>query len=122
VKENIMSEDWARPVVYFEIQARDADVLSHFYGELFNWNIGDGFIRQIPTGIGGPENGIGGHIRSGNRPGVTLYIQVKDLAVSLARAVSLGGAITMERFDIPDGASLAGITDPEGNAVTLVQQ
>jgi predicted enzyme related to lactoylglutathione lyase len=30
--------------------------------------------------------------------------------------------VTMERFDIPGGASLAGITDPEGNPVTLVQQ
>ena len=117
-----MSDDWARPVVYLEIQARDADVLTRFYGELFNWNIGDGFIRQIPTGIGGPENGIGGHIRTGNHPGVTLYIQVKDLPSSLAKAVELGGTVTMERFEIPGGASLAGITDPEGNSVTLVQQ
>jgi predicted enzyme related to lactoylglutathione lyase len=51
-----------------------------------------------------------------------LYIQVKDLPSSLAKAVELGGTVTMERFDIPGGASLAGITDPEGNSVTLVQQ
>jgi predicted enzyme related to lactoylglutathione lyase len=30
--------------------------------------------------------------------------------------------VTLERLDIPGGASLAGITDPEGNAITLVQQ
>jgi predicted enzyme related to lactoylglutathione lyase len=116
------SRDWARPVVYFEIQARDADKLSAFYSTMFNWDIGEGFIRQIPAGIGGPENGIGGHIRQGTQGGVTLYIQVRDLAASLAQAVSLGGAVTLERFDIPGGASIAGITDPEGNAVTLVQQ
>lgn len=114
--------DWPRPVVYFEIQARDADTLTAFYKELFNWNIGDGFIRQIPAGIGGPENGIGGHIRQGSSPGVTLFIQVKDLEASQQRAVELGGAITSERFDIPGGASIAGISDPEGNAITLVQQ
>jgi predicted enzyme related to lactoylglutathione lyase len=115
-------KDWARPVVYFEIQARDAESLSSFYSQMFNWDIGDGFIRQIPAGIGGPENGIGGHIRQGKHSGVTLYIQVRDLATSLVQAVSLGATVTLERFDIPGGASLAGITDPEGNAVTLVQQ
>lgn len=120
--DEVTSYDWARPVVYFEIQARDADALTAFYSAMFNWNIGEGFIRQIPAGIGGPENGIGGHIRQGNHSGVTLYIQVRDLAASLAQAVSLGGAITLERFDVPGGASIAGITDPEGNAVTLVQQ
>jgi predicted enzyme related to lactoylglutathione lyase len=117
-----MSNDWARPVVYFEIQAKDADVLSHFYRELFNWNIGDGFIRQIPAGIGGPENGIGGHMRTGDKPGVTLFIQVKDVEASQRRAVDLGGKKTSDRFDIPGGASLAGIEDPEGNPITLVQQ
>lgn len=117
-----MKNDWPRPVVYFEIQARDADSLSVFYKELFNWDIGDGFIRQIPPGIGGPENGIGGHMRTGNRPGITLFIQVKDLEASLQRAVDLGGKKTSDRFDIPGGASLAGIEDPEGNSITLVQQ
>ena len=117
-----MADDWARPVVYFEIQARDADLLSHFYREMFNWDIGDGFIREIPAGIGGPENGIGGHLRNGDSPGVTLFIQVKDLEASRIRAVELGGALTSDRFDIPGGASIAGITDPEGNPVTLVQQ
>jgi predicted enzyme related to lactoylglutathione lyase len=120
--DNSTSKDWARPVVYFEIQARDADLLSDFYSKMFNWDVGEGFIRQIPAGIGGPENGIGGHIRQGNHSGVTLYIQVRDLAASLTQAVALGGTVTLERFDIPGGASLAGITDPEGNVVTLVQQ
>ena len=117
-----MSDDWARPVVYFEIQARDADVLTRFYGELFNWNIGDGFIRQIPTGIGGPENGIGGHMRQSDRSGVTLFIQVKDVEASRAMAVELGGSLTSEPFQIPGRALIAGIKDPEGNPITLVQQ
>lgn len=117
-----MHGDWSRPVVYFEIEARDADLLTRFYGELFNWDIGEGFIRQIPAGIGGPENGIGGHIRQGDRGGVTLFIQVKDVATSLDRAVELGGTRTTPPFQIPGGALIAGIEDPEGNRVTLVQQ
>ena len=117
-----MSNEWARPVVYFEIEARDADALEPFYREMFNWNIGEGFIRQIPAGIGGPENGIGGHMRQGKRGGVTLNIQVKNIAESLVQAVALGGTQTSEPFQIPGAALIAGIEDPEGNPITLVQQ
>jgi uncharacterized protein len=114
--------DWARPVVYFEITARDPDTLRAFYRAMFNWDISDGPIMSFDAGIGGPEPGPGGHIRQGERSGVTLYIQVRDLHESLRRAEGLGGSVTLERLDIPGGASLAGITDPEGNAITLVQQ
>jgi predicted enzyme related to lactoylglutathione lyase len=117
-----MSVDWARPVVHWEIEALDPDRLRAFYGELFNWDIGEGPIMQIAPGIGGPEPGPGGHLRRSDRTGVTLYIQVSDLRTSLAKAVSLGGTVLAEPFDIPGGPSLAAIKDPEGNPVTLVQQ
>jgi predicted enzyme related to lactoylglutathione lyase len=117
-----MSEDWPRPVVHWEIEARDPELLKTFYGELFNWNIGDGFIMNIPAGIGGPEPGPAGHLRGSDRSGVTLYIQVRDLRSSLDKAAALGGAITAEPFDVPGGPTIAGISDPEGNPVTLVQQ
>lgn len=117
-----MGQDWPRPVVHWEIEARDADRIRTFYASLFNWDIGDGFIMPIPAGIGGPEPGPAGHIRQSDRSGVTLYVQVRDLAESLAKAEALGGAVTMPPFDVPGGPTLAGITDPEGNPVTLVQQ
>ena len=114
--------DWARPVVHWEIEARDAERQRQFYGELFNWDIGDGPIMTIPAGFGGPEPGPAGHLRQSDRSGVTLYVQVKDLRASLDKAAELGGALVMEPFDIPGGPTLAAITDPEGNPVTLVQQ
>ena len=40
----------------------------------------------------------------------------------MAKATELGATVVVERFDIPGGASLAFITDPEGNPLTLVQQ
>jgi predicted enzyme related to lactoylglutathione lyase len=116
------ASDWARPVVYFEIRARDIEVLAPFYKELFNWNIADEGFRQIPAGIGGPENGIGGHMREAKTTGVTLYIQVKSLTESLEKARALGATVTMEHMQIPGGATLAAIVDPEGNPITLVQQ
>lgn len=117
-----MTRDWARPVVHWEIEARDPDRLRTFYGELFNWTIGDGPIMDIPAGLGGPEPGPNGHIRQSERSGVTLYVQVQDLGESLERVPDLGGEVAMDPFDVPGGPTLAAITDPEGNSVMLVQQ
>ena len=115
-------EDWPRPVVHFEIAARDPDAIRSFYAELFNWEIGDGPIMRIVPGVGGPEPGPGGHIRQSDKSGVSLYVQVRDLAGSLRRAVELGGAVITEPFDVPGGPTLVFIADPEGTGVALVQQ
>ncbi|MHB8328277.1 MAG: VOC family protein [Acidimicrobiales bacterium] len=117
-----MSDDWPRPVVHWEIEARHPESLRLFYGTLFNWVIGDGPIMPITAGIGGPEPGPGGHLRLSDRSGVTLYVQVRDLRASLARTTELGGTALTEPFDVPGGPTLAGIADPESNPVMLVQQ
>jgi uncharacterized protein len=114
--------EWARPVVHWEIEARDPDAQRAFYGALFNWVIGDGPIMNIAAGLGGPEPGPGGHIRQSDRSGVTLYVQVGDIRATLARAVELGGTHVMDPIDLPNGPTLAAIKDPEGNPLTLVQQ
>lgn len=114
--------DWARPVVRWEIEARDPEAQRAFYRDLFNWDIGDGPIMGIPAGLGGPEPGPGGHIRAGDSPGVHLYVQVRDIRASLARATELGGTVTGEPFGVPGGPTIAPLRDPEGNAIVLVQQ
>jgi predicted enzyme related to lactoylglutathione lyase len=117
-----MSEpDWARPVVHWELRATDPAKQKAFYAAMFNWNIGDGPIMNIPLGIGAPEPGISGHIAQG-RPGFSLSIQVRDLNASLLKAVELGGQVKAQPRDLPAGPTVAGILDPEGNWVTLVQQ
>lgn len=117
-----MGQDWARPVVHWEIEARDPERQRAFYAALFNWEIGDGAIMPIAPGLGAPEPGPAGHIRAGATPGVRLYVQVRDIRASLARAAELGGTVVAEPFDVPGGPTLAPITDPEGNPVMLVQQ
>jgi predicted enzyme related to lactoylglutathione lyase len=117
-----MGEDWARPVVHWEIVARDPDRQSAFYRDLFNWQIGDGDIRPVPPGLGGPEPGPAGHLRRGDTPGVSLFVQVGDLPASLQRVESLGGKKMSEPFDVPDGPTVAVVEDPEGNVLWLVQQ
>src|ERR1700722_12562793 len=116
-----MAEDWARPVVHWEIEAKDPELLRAFYGALFNWKIGEGFIMDIAPGIGGPEPGPAGHIRQSDRSGVTLYVQGSNLRASLGKSGGVGGAPGGATVDVPGGPTLAGITDPEGNPVMLVQ-
>jgi predicted enzyme related to lactoylglutathione lyase len=117
-----VTHDWPRPVVHWELMARDPQRQAEFYGALCNWEVGEGPIMQIAPGLGGPEPGPGGHIRQGERPGVTLYIQVRNLSASLARAIELGAELVMAPFDVPDGPTLAAVEDPEGNPLVLVQQ
>ena len=102
-----MAQDWARPVVHWEIEAKDPHRSRAFYADLFNWRIGEGFIMEIPPGIGGPEPGPAGHIRQSERSGVTLYVQVADLRASLDKSVTLGATIVAEPFDVPGGPTLA---------------
>jgi predicted enzyme related to lactoylglutathione lyase len=115
-------KDWARPIVHWEIEAKDPQRQREFYSALFSWDIEPHGIMNIAAGIGGPEPGPAGHIRQSDRSGVTLYVQVRDLAETLARAAELGGTVVLDRLQIPGGATLAAIADPEGNPVTLVQQ
>jgi predicted enzyme related to lactoylglutathione lyase len=117
-----MSTDWARPVVHWEIESPQPEVLKAFYAELFNWDIGDGPVMRIGAGIGGPEPGPNGHIRASDTSRVTLFVQVRSLRETLDKAASLGGAIVAEPFDLPGNPTLAAITDPDGNPVMLVQQ
>jgi predicted enzyme related to lactoylglutathione lyase len=114
--------DWPRPVVHWEIVARDPAAQARFYQALFSWEVGEGPIMNIAPGLGGPEPGPAGHIRQGDVPAVSLYVQVRDLRRSLADAESLGGVVVVEPFDVPGGPTIAAIQDPEGNGLFLVQQ
>jgi len=114
--------DWARPIVHWEIQARDPAAQRAFYSGLFNWPIGNGPIMNIPSGLGGPEPGPAGHMRQSDHSGFALYIQVRDLIESLDRVPQLGGTVVSQPFDVPGGPTIAAIEDPEGNPLVLVQQ
>ena len=120
--EDCAAADWARPLVHWEIAAIDPERQRAFYGSLFNWPVGDGPVMMIPAGIGGPEPGPAGHIRQSDRSGVTLYVQVRDIAASMERVRALGGSVVTQPFDLPDGPTLAFVLDPENNPLVLVQQ
>jgi len=114
--------DWARPVVHWAIEARDVEAQRRFYGELFSWDVGEGPFAPIEAGFGGPEPGPAGHLQASDTSRVSLYVQVRDLAETLALAVELGGTVVAEPFQPEGQPTLAFIADPEGNPVGLVQQ
>jgi predicted enzyme related to lactoylglutathione lyase len=117
-----MAEDWARPVVFWEIQAKDAEKLSAFYGALFNWSMSEGPNIRIAPGIGGPLPGPGGSIRTSDHPGVSLYVQVLSIKDTLAKAATMGGKTILEPRLTPAGQTVGGMLDPEGNRLMLVEQ
>jgi predicted enzyme related to lactoylglutathione lyase len=117
--------DWPRPVVHFQILAKDRPKIEAFYREMFDWDITapEGApIAAIPPGKGPPIEGVGGSIVQSDRaPAVAVYIQVADIGASLRKAAELGGKALTEPFDVPGGPTIAQIEDPEGNLVGLVQ-
>lgn len=114
--------DWPRPLVYFSIDAVDPERQRRFYSQLFNWNLPADRFAQIPAGLGAPENGISGHLARAETPGLVLYFQVRDLPASLALASELGAREIHPTIQIPGGATIARVIDPEGNPIVLVQQ
>ena len=114
-----------RPVVHFEIRGKDPQRLAEFYRELFGWSVEDANpmgIMTIPHGIGGPEDGVGGHIRGAEAAGISIFVQVLDPHETLRKAEEMGGRAVLQPFDVPGGPTIAQMADPEGNLVGLVKQ
>ena len=113
-----------RPVVAFQIWAKNPEKQRTFYREIFGWEIDEPSpfgISAIEPGIGGPGD-IGGTLLGGPEPRVLVYVQVLDPLETLAKAEALGGRRVMEPFDVPDGPTVAQMADPEGNVIGLVKQ
>jgi predicted enzyme related to lactoylglutathione lyase len=118
-----------KPVVHFEIIAKDVENVRRYYSELFGWQIDAsnpmnyGTIARegntnadgigIGGGIGDAPDGYEGH--------VTFYVEVPDIEATLQKAESLGG----ERRFGPDAVPGAGIiigqfADPGGRVIGLM--
>jgi predicted enzyme related to lactoylglutathione lyase len=114
-----------RPVVNFQIWAKDPEAQRNFYREIFGWDISEPTafgISTIAAGIGGPEEGVGGTLMGAGEARVLIYVQVLDPLETLAKAEALGGRRVLEPFDVPGGPTVAQMADPEGNVVGLVKQ
>ncbi|HMF09112.1 MAG TPA: VOC family protein [Thermoanaerobaculia bacterium] len=112
-------------VAWFDITTTDLNQSKPFYAGLFGWEF---------TSVKGFEN-LAAEIVSGGQPIGTLrkaegkispydgvvYIQVKDLPASCAKAKELGGTIPPGfPFDLEDGrGAIALVVDPAGHPVGM---
>jgi len=106
-----------KPVMRWQILAKDADKAAEFYSSLFDWTVNDNNplgYRMIDTGS---ERGIQGGIWPSPPEGhsfVQLYIEVDDVAGSVEKATALGASIIVAPQKLPDGDELAIVLDPQG--------
>jgi len=106
-------------IVRFEIGCVDSDRTKTFYGSLFDWRItAAGPALTIDTG----ELPTGGITSLGHEPHhyTMFYVEVSDIAASLAKLEQLGGKKLIGPIALPTG-QFAWFHDPEGNMVGLWQ-
>jgi len=107
------------PVVHFEINGPDPELVAKFYSELFGWHvqsIPEVEYTTIDTHGGG---GINGGISKAERPHTTIYVGADDLQAALDKAVSLGASTTVPVSDILNVGTFAQFADPDGNLIGL---
>jgi predicted enzyme related to lactoylglutathione lyase len=115
------------PVTWFEIIAKDAAKSQRFYSELFGWKIDANNPMKYGLVDTGSKEGIQGGIGQASDQfpvkNLTFYVQVDDIDASLKRAEKLGGRTAMPPFKVPmpDGPTIAVLTDPDGNTVGLLK-
>ena len=107
---------------HVEFQCSDLDQSRKFYEGLFEWTFRDFGGDMIVFGVG--DQHLGGlqksdNIIPGNSPSV--WIEVDSIEDYLAKAKALGGEILSDKSPVPSVGFSAIITDPDANAVGLVQ-
>jgi predicted enzyme related to lactoylglutathione lyase len=118
-----------RPVVHFEVMAKDAAAIRSFYADLFDWKIDTnnpmnyGMVSPDDNAAGGAgTSGIGGGIGEmpAGEPGyATFYVDVDDVEAALGKAEKLGGTRLMGPETVMEGLTIGLFTDPEGHIVGL---
>jgi uncharacterized protein len=110
------------PVMQWQILARDPEASARFYGELFGWKIrADNPLgyRQVETEAGrGIDGGIWPCPPEGDGR-VQLFVEVDDVAATVAKAQALGAYVVVPPQVLPGGDELAIIADQDGISTGL---
>jgi predicted enzyme related to lactoylglutathione lyase len=102
-----------------ELVTPDLDGARTFYGGLFGWT-----TEGVDTGPGGPtmaaaynQGSLNATLtldQAGTPPHWRAYFTVESTRAAVGRAVELGGQAVAGPIDLPDGASIARVLDPQG--------
>jgi len=110
-------------VCYIEMPAIDVNASSHFYEEVFGWQIrkrGDGSIA-FDDAVGEVSGTWVLGRKAATEPGLLIYIMVDSVAATVESIVAHGGKIVQPiGMDAPE--ITARFSDPAGNVIGLYQQ
>ncbi|MDE3112128.1 MAG: hypothetical protein KGN00_07960 [Chloroflexota bacterium] len=113
----------ANPVTWFEIMGKDSERLQRFYREVFGWKMSPP-VREMGNysmlGMEEAKPGIGGGIGEGD-PRVSVYVEVRDIAGALKKAVASGATQVMGVTTVTPTTTIAMLTDPAGNVFGLLK-
>jgi predicted enzyme related to lactoylglutathione lyase len=111
------------PVLQWQIVTPTPDVLLAFYRDLFGWRATDANAlgyRQVDTGRGGLPGGVW-PAPPGASTFVQLFVGVADVERSVAKAVELGATVLVPPTTLPDGDTMAVLSDPSGLPLGLMR-
>ncbi len=113
------------PIAHIEIAGRDGETLEKFYSQLFGWEIErretGGFPYGFIKAVGKSELTGGIRHEPQGKAEIVFYVEVPELAATIAAAQSLGAAIRIPPMAITE-VTFALLTDPEGNPIGLIQK
>jgi predicted enzyme related to lactoylglutathione lyase len=105
------------PVTKFQILSAQPDVTAAFYRDLFGWRV----ATDNPMGYREIHTGSDAGIQGGIWPAppqatafVQLFIQSNDVEATAKKAQELGARVIVPPAALPDGDSMAILTDPTG--------
>ncbi|WP_028850926.1 VOC family protein [Thermocrispum municipale] len=103
------------------LRPSDPDRTHEFYGE----TLGLAVYRQFPGGtvyfLGNSLLEVSGQSDAGERPGVALWLQVRNLSDAVAQLALAGVPILRGPQQEPWGLHEAWIADPDGVRIVLVE-
>lgn len=120
-------------VVHFEIHASDPEKAAGFYRELFGWTIqkwdGPMDYWMVMTGDDATPGIHGGLVRRMGDPptegqavnAFVCTVDVADCDATVAKALSLGGAVALPKMPVPGVGWLAYVKDNDGNILGVMQ-
>jgi predicted enzyme related to lactoylglutathione lyase len=113
-----------QPVMQWQILARNPDKVTSFYSALFGWQVNASNAMGYRTVDTGADRGINGGvwpIGDEGHPLVQLFVEVPDMAATIAKVEKLGGQVLIPPQVLPDGDELAIVLDTEGLSVGLMK-
>jgi predicted enzyme related to lactoylglutathione lyase len=115
-------------ICWAELMTTDHQAALGFYGELFGWKkIGEHDMGAMGVyvmfGVGtAPLGGMFTKAKDDSaRPQWRYYIETPDLSAALARAKAKGAEVLRGPMEVPGGAHVAQLRDPQGVAIALHQ-